>query len=491
MSTVFISYRRADSQGEARLLHRDLVERFGKSAIFMDVTGIAKGRDFRVALSEQLSACRVALVVIGSEWLAVDKDGTRRVDDERDYVRHEVATILGRSEIPVIPVLVSGAAMPRAADLPEDIRDLIFRDGVELTHARWESDVAALIAAIEPYIEPAMPAPSPPEPIVPVAAPATTPAPDEKTPGRGARRYAAAGLAIVAAAGALFYFTKETAKPTTPPAASATPLPSAGSTPPDAAVAKDEPVPAKASKADAVDVAASGTVLITSSADGSLLAMAESADTVLWRKAGHYRCVAPFDRGQVLVLDDNGVSVIGKDGKVARSLTYVDVRWVTRASRFGDDGVLLSSGDKKWVKAVDWTGSERWSSDGFHFPGAAIRIKGGALVADGTATIKVLDQTGKVVRELPVSRWAISLAHTPDGGVAVGVSGGVDRLTPAGATEWKRDGLGRISSVQALPNGELLVADPDNARMLKLNERGEIIWQHAIVKGGDCAVELE
>ena len=295
----------------------------------------------------------------------------------------------------------------------------------------------------------------------------------------------------MAAAGALFYFTKETAKPTTPPAASATPLPSAGSTPPDAAVAKDEPVPAKASKADAVDVAASGPVLITSSADGSLLAMAESADTVLWRKAGHYRCVAPFDRGQVLVLDDNGVSVIGKDGKVARSLTYVDVRWVTRASRFGDDGVLLSSGDKKWVKAVDWTGSERWSSDGFHFPGAAIRIKGGALVADGTATIKVLDQTGKVVRELPVSRWAISLAHTPDGGVAVGVSGGVDRLTPAGATEWKRDGLGRISSVQALPNGELLVADPDNARMLKLNERGEIIWQHAIVKGGDCAVELE
>jgi hypothetical protein len=38
--------------------------------------------------------------------------------------------------------------MPQEADLPADIKDLAYRNSVELTHARWDSDVQLLINAL-------------------------------------------------------------------------------------------------------------------------------------------------------------------------------------------------------------------------------------------------------------------------------------------------------------------------------------------------------
>jgi hypothetical protein len=57
-----------------------------------------------------------------------------------------------RREIPVVPVLVRGAKMPRADQLPEDIANLAYRNAVELTHARWKSDVQVLIKALRPMV---------------------------------------------------------------------------------------------------------------------------------------------------------------------------------------------------------------------------------------------------------------------------------------------------------------------------------------------------
>jgi len=47
VGSVFISYRRKDAEGQARALFQDLAPRLGRAAVFMDVTGIALGRDFR------------------------------------------------------------------------------------------------------------------------------------------------------------------------------------------------------------------------------------------------------------------------------------------------------------------------------------------------------------------------------------------------------------------------------------------------------------
>jgi hypothetical protein len=53
----------------------------------------------------------------------------------------------------VIPVLVRGAKMPHAEQLPDDLKDLAYRNAVELTHARWKSDVQVLIRALRPHLD--------------------------------------------------------------------------------------------------------------------------------------------------------------------------------------------------------------------------------------------------------------------------------------------------------------------------------------------------
>lgn len=153
MPAIFISYRRDDSEGHAGRLFEDLSDRFGKTSVFMDVAGIEPGRDFRRVIEQQVASCGVLLTVIGKNWLtAADEQGRRRLDDPYDFVHLETASALQR-DIPVIPVLVHGARMPRPEQLPDVLKDLAFRNSVELTHARWSSDVRLLIDALMPYAD--------------------------------------------------------------------------------------------------------------------------------------------------------------------------------------------------------------------------------------------------------------------------------------------------------------------------------------------------
>ncbi len=148
MGGIFVSYRRSDSQGEAGRLFDDLVKHFGEDTVFMDVAAIEAGRDFRKAIEEGVTKCGVLLVVIGVEWVdAKDEHGKRRLNDPGDFVRIETASALKR-DIPVIPVLVRGAKMPTAQQLPEELKELAFRNCIELTHARWKSDIQLLIEAL-------------------------------------------------------------------------------------------------------------------------------------------------------------------------------------------------------------------------------------------------------------------------------------------------------------------------------------------------------
>jgi TonB family protein len=148
LRAIFISYRRSDSEGEAGRLFDDLVAHFGEQMVFMDVAGIEAGRDFRKVIEESIAGCGVLLVMMGPSWAtAKDENGRLRLEDPNDFVREEVASAL-RRDIPVIPVLVRGAKMPRPEQLPESVKDLVFRNAVELTHARWKSDVQLTIDSL-------------------------------------------------------------------------------------------------------------------------------------------------------------------------------------------------------------------------------------------------------------------------------------------------------------------------------------------------------
>ncbi len=99
-------------------LHDSLALKFGRNKLFMDVDNIPVGRDFEEHLNSQVAACDAMLAVIGPNWLtAKDETGQRRLDNPEDFVAIEIGAALARN-IPVVPVLVDGARMPKVSELP-------------------------------------------------------------------------------------------------------------------------------------------------------------------------------------------------------------------------------------------------------------------------------------------------------------------------------------------------------------------------------------
>src|SRR6476646_2381140 len=142
---IFINYRRDDSIGMAGRLHDRLAHTFGRAKLFMDVDHIPAGTDFVAHLSSQVAECDVILVVIGPNWLGVkDESGGRRLDDPDDFVVIEIAAALVR-DIRVIPVLVDGARMPKASELPDSLKPLARRHAVDVRHSHFGHDAEALV----------------------------------------------------------------------------------------------------------------------------------------------------------------------------------------------------------------------------------------------------------------------------------------------------------------------------------------------------------
>jgi TIR domain len=157
LSAIFISYRREDAEDSARALYESLVPEFGKDRLFMDVEAIALGSDFRQAVDHSLSNCGVFLAIIGPTWVSIkadnDPSGARRLDNPGDVVRQEVGTALKKgASLPVIPVLVRGATMPTADQLPDDLKDLAFRNALTLNHLDWDGNLQKLANAIRPHV---------------------------------------------------------------------------------------------------------------------------------------------------------------------------------------------------------------------------------------------------------------------------------------------------------------------------------------------------
>ena len=150
MAKIFISYRREDSQHQADRLHAALSKRIPKRNIFIDVDNIPVGVDFVQHLDQQVAQCDVLLALIGPDWLEAKnpQTGKRRLDDPKDFVRIEIASALKRG-IPVAPVLLDGAPFPSENRLPEDLKALTRRNGVEVRRLTFDADAERLVRGLE------------------------------------------------------------------------------------------------------------------------------------------------------------------------------------------------------------------------------------------------------------------------------------------------------------------------------------------------------
>ena len=148
MAEIFLSYRRQDSQSATGRLADALEAHFGDERVFRDREFVA-GEDFVDAIRRSVQSATVLLVVVGRHWLdAVDAQGQRRLDDPRDFVRLEIELALA-ARVAVVPVLVEGATMPFAVDLPPSLGAFARCQAVELSDSRWRYDVEQLIAALQ------------------------------------------------------------------------------------------------------------------------------------------------------------------------------------------------------------------------------------------------------------------------------------------------------------------------------------------------------
>jgi hypothetical protein len=142
-SGIFISYRRSDSKSEARSICQRLERTFGKGKVFIDVDSIRPGEDFQSVLTEDLAKCNVMLVVIGPRWLELLRSGPAGSEIIDDYVRLEIASALER-KLPIFPVLVDGAPMPDAKNMPDDLKSLAFRQAFSVRHDSFPRDMSGL-----------------------------------------------------------------------------------------------------------------------------------------------------------------------------------------------------------------------------------------------------------------------------------------------------------------------------------------------------------
>jgi hypothetical protein len=143
-----VSYRRSDVGGHAGRLSDALVARLGHENIFHDVSAIAAGRDFTVEIDAALASSDAVLAVIGPGWLsAATPDGRRRLSQPDDFVRRELVRALG-TNVPVVPVLVGGAALPSASELPVELAGLARRQAVVIRDEAFHSDVDLLLQSL-------------------------------------------------------------------------------------------------------------------------------------------------------------------------------------------------------------------------------------------------------------------------------------------------------------------------------------------------------
>ena len=151
MPSIVISYRRSDSRAATYHIAEKLSAHFGDDNIFLDIDKIPYGIDYRDHIKKIITAGDIVLVMIGRDWL--NEENRKRLDDPDDPVRTEVQMVW-EAHVPLIPVLVDGARMPEAKNLPEPLRKLAFHNAAEVSPGRdFKTHMDRLIRFIDHLVD--------------------------------------------------------------------------------------------------------------------------------------------------------------------------------------------------------------------------------------------------------------------------------------------------------------------------------------------------
>ena len=130
---IFISYRTSDVKFAADRLHDRLTDHFSSRQVFFAPKKIPPAVKFVDVIQDRLRSCRVFLALIGDNW-------QRGLHNSQDYVRMEIETALALPNVTVLPVLIDGARMPAAHEVPESLAGLTDLEAIPLSLRYFDED---------------------------------------------------------------------------------------------------------------------------------------------------------------------------------------------------------------------------------------------------------------------------------------------------------------------------------------------------------------
>ena len=129
--TAFISYRRSDGDGFARLLHEKLKQAGVIS--FYDVDSLRNGR-FDINLLNSIDDCDNFILVLSKDSL-----NPKRLNDPKDFVRREIEYALKHKKN-IVPVMLDGFRWEAVKKLPDSLSKLHLYNAISM-HSTYNGNL--------------------------------------------------------------------------------------------------------------------------------------------------------------------------------------------------------------------------------------------------------------------------------------------------------------------------------------------------------------
>lgn len=143
---IFISYRRSDGTAMAKRLETKLERTWPAAEVFRDETDGIGGIDWKERIRNEIRNADVVLVLISRDW------GGQRIHQSQDLVAREVSYALNRDCL-VFPLILTGAEMPTAKELPDELKALTHIHARKLREEAFEADFSAFRYDLEELLE--------------------------------------------------------------------------------------------------------------------------------------------------------------------------------------------------------------------------------------------------------------------------------------------------------------------------------------------------
>lgn len=149
-NSIFISYRRSDSQDVVGRLTDSLRRYFGSDRIYRDLDSNRIAEDYVVQIEDALIRSRVVLAVLGPTWLTSRSASGLGIQDVEDPVRRELERALA-DDVATVVVLTGDANPPAPSDLPPSLSKLARLHACRLRDEDWDYDFGRVLETLRKH----------------------------------------------------------------------------------------------------------------------------------------------------------------------------------------------------------------------------------------------------------------------------------------------------------------------------------------------------